>query len=121
MREEDKQQIDIENRDDVKEANEKEWQQIANELRINKVEVKERSIQENNSENLIEKSKSPDNLSEHLGNKESYKINTINFFKDLPKENYLVNCYALPRGLTTSQRVRVMSESEKFYEERYSK
>ena len=53
--------------------------------------------------------------------KENYKINTINFFKDLPKENYLVNCYAIPRGLTSGQRVRVMSESEKFFEDRYSK
>lgn len=44
----------------------------------------------------------------------------LQFFKS-NQENYLVNNYALPRGLNSCQRVPVMSESEKFFDNRYSK
>ncbi|CAI2385043.1 unnamed protein product [Moneuplotes crassus] len=37
------------------------------------------------------------------------------------KEEYLVNNYALPRGLSSCQRVPVLSESEKFFDNKYSK
>ncbi|CAI2380132.1 unnamed protein product [Moneuplotes crassus] len=44
---------------------------------------------------------------------------TFNFLKK--KDNYLVNNYALPRGLNSCQRIPVLSDSERFFDNRYSK
>lgn len=65
---------------------------------------------------------------EFLTNKKSdyqtqliYGAQSFNFLKRNPDENYLVNKYSLPRGLAWGQRVPVLSESEKFFDNRYSK
>lgn len=50
-----------------------------------------------------------------------YGAQSFNFLKRNPDENYLVNKYSLPRGLAWGQRVPVLSESEKFFDNRYSK
>jgi hypothetical protein len=50
-----------------------------------------------------------------------YDPQAFDFLKKDPNKNHLINNYALPRGLATGQKVTVLSESEKFFDNRYSK
>jgi hypothetical protein len=54
-----------------------------------------------------------------MDSREKQKI--FEFMKGIGKNNYLINNYARPRGLISCQKIPVLSESEQFFAERYSK